>query len=131
MEKIGEVVSVNGDYAEVVIKKESACGENCASCGMCDVSKLRKVTVKNECMAGVGDTVEIFLESWKTIFLAVITFVLPIALFFASFFFLENELISALVLAFGFVICAYLANIIAKSKAFVSKAVIVIKKLEK
>ena len=24
MEKIGEVVSVNGDYAEVVIKKESA-----------------------------------------------------------------------------------------------------------
>ncbi len=131
MNQIGEVSSVKGDFAEVIIKKESSCGENCASCGMCDNSKIRKVTVYNECGANVGDRVEIFLESWKTITLALITFILPLVLFFCSFSFVENELISALILVLSFVVSSCTANIMAKSKTFVSKIKNIIKKLHK
>ena len=123
MEKIGEVVSVNGDYAEVVIKKESACGENCASCGMCDMSKLRKVKVLNEDDAKVGDEVEIFLDSRKSLLLAIITFILPLIIFFVSFIFTKNELVLAVVFILGFVLSASVANLLAKKKSFMSKAV--------
>ena len=123
MEKIGEVVSVNGDYAEVVIKKESACGENCASCGMCDMSKLRKVKVLNEDDAKVGDEVEVFLDSRKSLLLAIITFILPLIIFFVSFIFTENELVLAVVFILGFVLSASVANLLAKKKSFMSKAV--------
>lgn len=122
MEKMGEVVRITGDYAEVLIKKESACSENCASCGMCDSDKIRKALVYNECNAVIGDKVEIFLESWKAVFLSLITFVLPIVIFFVSFIFVENELILALIFALGFVISAYVANVLAKKKYFMSKA---------
>ncbi len=123
MEKMGEVVAVNGDYAEVVIKKESSCGENCASCGMCDMDKMRKALVYNECGANVGDCVEIFLESWKTVLLSVITFILPIMIFSFSFIFIKNELILAIIFVAGFILSAYIANTLAKRKNFMSKAI--------
>lgn len=121
MNQIGEVSSVNGDFAEVIIKKESGCGENCASCGMCDMSKLRKVTVYNECGAKVGDRVKIVLESWKALTLAAITFILPLVIFLCSFMFLENELLSAGIFVLAFILSANSANILAKSKTFRSR----------
>ena len=121
MNQIGEVSSVNGDFAEVIIKKESGCGENCASCGMCDMSKLRKVTVYNECGAKVGDRVKIVLESWKALTLAAITFILPLVIFLCSFMFLKNELLSAGIFVLVFILSANLANILAKSKTFRSR----------
>ena len=128
MEKTGEVISVFGDFVEVLIKKESACSENCASCGMCDMSKVRKAKVVNECDAGEGDTVEIFLESWKTVLLSVITFILPIMIFLLAFIFIKNELVLASVFILGFIISAYIANALAKCKIFISRAVKKIKK---
>lgn len=122
MEKIGEVIAVEGCLAEVLIKKESACSENCASCGMCDMSKVRKAKVYNECSAVVGDTVEIYLESWKTILLSFITFILPIIIFTLSFALIKNELILAAIFVAGFIISAYIANTLAKRKSFMSKA---------
>ena len=121
MNQIGEVSSVKGDFAEVIIKKESACGENCASCGMCDMSKLRKVTVYNECGAKVGDRVEIVLESWKALTLAAITFILPLVIFLCSFMFMKNELLAAGIFVLAFIISANSANILAKSKTFRSR----------
>lgn len=128
MEKTGEVISVNGCFAEVLIKKESACSESCASCGMCDMSKVRKAKVVNECNAKAGDTVEIFLESWKTVLLSVITFILPIIIFALSFAVLKNELLLVLIFIIGFVISAYIANALAKRKYFMSRALKKIKK---
>ena len=122
MEKIGEVIAVEGCLAEVLIKKESACSENCASCGMCDMSKVRKAKVYNECGAAVGDTVEIYLESWKTVLLSFITFILPIIIFSLSFVIVKNELALAAIFVTGFIISAYVANALAKRKEFMSKA---------
>ena len=123
MEKIGEVISVQGEYAEVLIKKESACSESCASCGMCDMSKVRKAKVYNECGAKVGETVEVFLESWKTVLLSVITFILPIIFFAVSYFFVKNGLLLTLVFIAGFILSSLIANALAKRKSFMSKAV--------
>lgn len=117
----GKIIELKGKYAVAVIKKESSCGENCASCGMCDTSKLRKVLVLNECGAKVGEEIEIFLESYKTVILALITYLLPLIIFFVSAAFVWHELISALILIASFVLCAFAANFLAKRKNFMSK----------
>ena len=86
------------------------------------MSKIRKARVYNECSAVVGDTVEIYLESWKTILLSFITFILPIIIFTLSFALVKNELILAAIFVTGFIVSAYIANTLAKRKSFMSKA---------
>ncbi|MDO5479240.1 MAG: SoxR reducing system RseC family protein [Clostridia bacterium] len=122
MTQNGKIIELKGEYAVAVIKKESSCGENCASCGMCDTSKMRKIEILNECGAAVGEEIEIFLESYKTVILALITYLLPLVIFFTSALFVSHELISALILVIAFVLCAFLANILAKRKSFMSRA---------
>ena len=121
MEQFGTVSEIKGDFAEVIIKKESSCGENCASCGMCDTSKMRKVLVLNECGAEKGNRVKIYLESYKTVILSLVTYILPLIIFFVSFIFVKNELVLALVFVSAFLICAFISNLLARCKGFRSK----------
>lgn len=121
MEQFGTVSEIKGKYAEVVIKKESSCGDNCASCGMCDTSKMRKVLVLNECDAEKGDRVKIYLESCKTVILSLVTYILPLIIFFVSFVFVKNELALTLIFISAFLICAFISNLLAKCKSFRSK----------
>lgn len=61
MEKIGRVVRISGNIAEITITRDSACGENCAACGLC---QNRELTVKLSVPNGiaVGDTVRLCTE---------------------------------------------------------------------
>ena len=43
MEKSGTVIALNGSIATIKILRDSACGENCAACGLC---QNRELTVK-------------------------------------------------------------------------------------
>lgn len=53
MEKTGTVVKKNGNIAEILIKRDSACGENCAACGLCSNNELRiKLAVSPEINEG-------------------------------------------------------------------------------
>ncbi len=45
MEKSGTVTKIDGKCVEVKIKRDSACGENCAACGLC---KNNEMTLKLE-----------------------------------------------------------------------------------
>ena len=121
MEQFGTVSEIKGDFAEIVIKKESSCGENCASCGMCDTSKIRRILVLNECAVEKGDRVKIYLESYKTVILSLITYILPLVIFFVSFVFVKSELMLALIFVSAFLICAFISNLLAKCKGFKSK----------
>lgn len=40
MEKQGTVVKLSGNIADILIKRDSACGENCAACGLCKNNEL-------------------------------------------------------------------------------------------
>jgi sigma-E factor negative regulatory protein RseC len=61
MEKIGTVATVCGGIAEIKITRDSACGENCAACGLCQNRELTvKLTVPDDIK--MGDTVKLVAE---------------------------------------------------------------------
>lgn len=60
MEKAyGQVKKIKGEYASVSIKRDSMCGDSCASCGMCGNIET-VITVKNSAGAKTGD--KVFIE---------------------------------------------------------------------
>ncbi|GHU88732.1 hypothetical protein FACS1894202_05420 [Clostridia bacterium] len=71
-----------GGRAEVELRRQSACGENCAGCKLCKAAVIR-VTANDTVGASVGDSV--IVESKSVLSLAVVTYILPIALFFAGY----------------------------------------------
>ena len=73
----------NGE-AQVTIKRESACGHDCTSCGACGAQARPIIAnVVNAAGARVGDTVEIESKTSRIMALAFIVYVVPIILFFA------------------------------------------------
>ena len=78
MEIIGTVVSANENKATVLVKRTSACGENCANCkGACETTKMKSV-VENVVGAGVGDVVKIESNSADVVRAAFILYMAPI-----------------------------------------------------
>ncbi len=64
MEKTGVVVEIKDGYAFVNIERDSACGDNCAACGLCS---NREMTVKIKNVKGfvVGDEVMLKTDDKK------------------------------------------------------------------
>ena len=67
-----------------VIRRKTACGDNCASCGACRM-KFQTVTAQNPLGAASGDYVEIETDSKKVLFSAFLVYILPIMVFAAAF----------------------------------------------
>ena len=65
MKQIGTVESLNGDNVQVRVKRVSACGGNCVSCGASCGGGEIVVTAQNNAGANVGDMVEIEMPSTK------------------------------------------------------------------
>lgn len=64
MEKLGTVTNINGDLVEVMVHRDSACGENCAACGLCANHDML-VSVTNPGGLCVGDSVRLLAEDKK------------------------------------------------------------------
>jgi sigma-E factor negative regulatory protein RseC len=77
MEQIGLVKTCKGKRALVKIVRESACGDNCASCNLCG-EKERKQWVVNDMGAKEGDTVKIELSASSALLMSFTAYVLPI-----------------------------------------------------
>ncbi len=85
MEKIGTVVKVYHDTADVMIMRASSCGENCAMCkGACTPTR-RVVGVKNTAGACVGDKVIIMLPDKNVLLAAFFVYIVPIFLMIAGY----------------------------------------------
>ncbi|MBQ2932635.1 MAG: SoxR reducing system RseC family protein [Clostridia bacterium] len=61
MEKIGKVSKISGNIAEIIITRDSACGENCAACGLCQNREFT-VTLAVSDDIQTGDTVRLLAE---------------------------------------------------------------------
>ena len=86
MREEGIVKSVSGELCEVVVRRKTACGDNCASCtGACRMN-FGQVTAKNPICAKAGDCVIIEMESKKVLLSAFLVYIMPILVFFVSFF---------------------------------------------
>ena len=80
MRQTGIVESVSGGSAKVRIKRESACGGNCAGCVGCGISTV-VVTAQNKAGAKTGDTVELEMPSERVLSAAVLVYIVPLVFF--------------------------------------------------
>ena len=61
MEKIGKVAKISDGIADIIITRDSACGENCAACGLCQNRELSvRLSVSDDIK--VGDSVKLSSE---------------------------------------------------------------------
>ncbi len=65
MEKQGKVTKLTGDFAEITVIRDSACGENCKACGLCSNSREMTITLRNTKNLSVGDAVRLSSDDKK------------------------------------------------------------------
>ncbi len=85
MREEGFVKSVSGDTCEVIVKRKSACGDNCASCKAGCEAREHLCTAKNLIGAKVGDKVFLEMDSTKVLKSAFLVYILPILVFLTVF----------------------------------------------
>lgn len=77
---------LSGDYAEIEVQRQSACGHDCSHCGGCGAPQERiQAVAKNAVDAKVGDIVTIEGENKEIMRMAAIVYTLPLILFFVFF----------------------------------------------
>jgi len=86
--------TMSNQKAEVLVKRDSACGGNCASCGGCKYNDRIYSIVNNPISAQVGDTVLISSSTSAVLFGAITAYIFPLFMFFMGF-------IDAILLGFG------------------------------
>ncbi len=59
MQKYGTVTEISEGYMNVTIKRDSACGDNCAACGLCGNSHEMTVRLKNTGNFKSGDRIRL------------------------------------------------------------------------
>lgn len=85
MKEIGTVESVNDNFAEVRIKRVSACGENCAQCKAGCKNGEMVVTAVNSIGAKNGEKVVLEMKTAYVFHAAFMVYILPLILFFAAY----------------------------------------------
>jgi len=70
---------IDQSTAEVAVRRFSACGENCANCGLCDTAKTVTAAAVNTIGAKPGDTVIVRTESSVILRAAAAAYLLPLA----------------------------------------------------
>lgn len=80
MDQIGYVVDTKDEIAVVDVRRTSACGDNCNSCGGgCNIPAMR-VEIKNTIQAKVGNFVEIEMETKSLMKSAFIAYIIPLVM---------------------------------------------------
>lgn len=90
MTEEGVVRRESDGLCEVIVRRKTACGDNCASCGGACKMNFQSVTVKNPIGAKAGDGVIIEMDSKKVLISAFLVYILPILVFVISFYGLEK-----------------------------------------
>ncbi|MCH5188350.1 MAG: SoxR reducing system RseC family protein [Oscillospiraceae bacterium] len=85
MDQIGQVVELQGKSAVVRVRRTSACGENCASCGGGCTPTSTTLKAVNGLNAKVGDMVKVEMSSGAFVLLAFIGYILPILIAIAAY----------------------------------------------
>ncbi len=65
MEKSGTVKKLSGEYMTVSVVRDSACGDNCAACGLCKNNREMTVRLKNTDGFKVGDKILLVSDDKK------------------------------------------------------------------
>lgn len=86
VQQLALVEKLNGDRtAQVSVRRVSACGHDCASCGACGAAPTLSVTAQNPLGARVGDLVRLETGSGRILGLTALTYLLPLLAFFLGY----------------------------------------------
>ena len=85
MVQTGLIKKLHGDIADVEIHRSTACGDNCASCGLCN-GRTTIVKAANAAGAAEGDTVLIDMADKKVLGAAFLVYIVPLVLLVAGYF---------------------------------------------
>ncbi len=85
MAEVGRVVSVDGEYVELILKRKEACGK-CRACSAGLTEKEMNMRARNLCGAKVGDNVEVFIEQANFMRAVLIMYGIPFIFFMAGIF---------------------------------------------
>lgn len=79
MEQRGLVIKTDNQYAYVKIRRESACGSNCAHCAGCELKEIigKAINIKG---AKAGDFVRLDIDAKPILFAAFVLYILPLLL---------------------------------------------------
>lgn len=110
---------IDDKHAEVCVTRQSACGDNCASCSGCHKPTYTAVAIaKNPINAKVGDVVNIKSEAITVIKGATFVYILPLVLFFifyaVSCNLILNETINGVFGVLGFALGIFFAGLYSK-----------------
>ena len=86
MREEGIVRREENGLCEVVVRRRTACGDNCASCGGACKMNFQTVTAKNPLGAKAGDCVIIEMDGKKVLLSAFLVYILPLFVFLISFY---------------------------------------------
>ena len=79
----GVVKKIKGSIAEIVIERETMCGDSCSNCGLCSDNKT-VIKAVNTAGAEVGDAVEVSVVTGFSIAAAALVYAVPLVLLFAG-----------------------------------------------
>ncbi len=80
MEKIGRIISEDGGYAKVEIRRVSACGEKCGSCsGGCSSTGV-SVNAENQAGGKLGQFVKVEIETSTVMKAAFLAYIFPLVM---------------------------------------------------
>ena len=85
MVQTGLIKKLHGNIADVEIHRSTACGDNCASCGLCN-GRTTIVKAANAAGAAEGDTVVIDMADKKVLGAAFLVYIVPLVLLVAGYF---------------------------------------------
>ena len=118
MKEFGTVIKLKGEFAQVRIGRNSACG-SCGKCGMTENQKYIDLYTQNTLDAKVGDQVELEIHDTNTSQLAFVGYILPLIpaliLLFVALTFL-NELWATLLFFVGYALGFIVVGLIDKAK---------------
>ncbi len=80
MEKIGEIVELNGKSAVVRVYKASSCEENCSHCNSVCKPTTTMIEAYNGISAQVGDTVKLNMNTVGFFLLSFVGYMLPVVI---------------------------------------------------
>ena len=85
MVQTGIIKGTRGDIADVEISRSTACGDNCASCGLCS-GRTAIVKATNKINAAEGDTVLMEMADKTVLGTAFLVYVIPLILLVCGYF---------------------------------------------
>lgn len=117
MKELGRITKTEGEYAYVILTK-GLCGDGCADC-TASCKKAAQLKVRNTVNAAVGETVTVSRSLGRSVLLALFRYVLPLVIFFAASYLIKIEWVSVALLLLSFVLCAFGASLLEKTKYFI------------